>query len=443
MQKSRVLLITALLLIISSSVSAQWGDDEVRNVFFDTIRTGDIRPTPIGVDEMKYIGNTYITRDDTAFMQSVTSVIQYDLDFHADFELIPLDSFFLKTYEIMELDPLGWKRLGADLLVKLDAEFAGNSMRVRWRLFDTNRQQQVAKGTIEKSKGLWRELGHEVSNEIVYRLTGERGIFLTKIAYVKQIGNAKEIFLSDYDGANERQLTNTKTINLSPSFSPNRGEIYFTSYLDGNPQLYRVNVTSGKMSKIGNFAGLVAAPAVSPDGDKIACVLSMDGNSEIYVLDLNGRIIKRLTRHTAIDTAPTWSPDGRMIAFSSDRSGAPQIYVTDPDGLNIRRLTFQGNYNDSPIWSGRGDRITFVSRTRGGRFDLASVDTSGTNFRVLTEVGMNENPHFSPDGKHIVFTSTRLGAQQQDIFAMDVSGRNQRRLTRKGNCSNPVWGPIE
>jgi TolB protein len=112
----------------------------------------------------------------------------------------------------------------------------------------------------------------------------------------------------------------------------------------------------------------------------------------------------------------------------------------DSDGLNVRRLTFQTGYNDSPVWAERGDRITFVSRTRGGRFDLASIDTSGVGYRLLTELGHNENPHFSPDGKHIVFSSTRLGPQ--DIFTMDVTGRNQRRLTRYNGCSNPVWGPL-
>ena len=148
-----------------------------------------------------------------------------------------------------------------------------------------------------------------------------------------------------------------------------------------------------------------------------------------------------MTRHRSIDSAPTWSPDGDMIAFSSDRTGSPQIYLMDSDGLNVCRLTYQGRYNDSPIWSARGDRITFVSRTKYGRFDLASIDTSGADYRVYTEVGQNENPHFSPDGRHIIFSSTRLGPM--DIFTMDINGRNQSRLTRFGNCSNPNWSSMK
>jgi TolB protein len=427
----------ALLFLPFTHVFCQ--GDEVRNIFFDTI-AGGFEPTMIGVEDMKYIGDQYITHDDSTLMTYVTRVVQNDIDFYADFELVRKDTFFLILYEITELDLLSWQRLGATYLVGLEAEFPGPNLRVRWRLFDTARKQEFSKGTREDGKSRWRELGHEIADEIVHTLTGEKGIFRTQIVYAKQLDNVKELFIADYDGANERQLTKTGSINISPFFGPDGNEVYFTSYLKGDPQLYKVNVATGQVSEVAKFPGIIAAPAISPDGNKIACVMSKDGNSEIYVLDLNGRVIKRLTNHWAIDTSPTWSPDGRLIAFSSDRSGFPQIYVMDSDGLNVRRLTYEGNYNDSPVWSKRGDRITFVSRTKTGRFDVASVDTSGRDYRVLTEVGMNENPHFSPDGKHIIFSSTRLGSP--DIFTMDITGRNQRRLTRSGNCSNPVWGPL-
>lgn len=439
MRRTFFLLITiSLFLALSSNVVAQ-SDDDIRRIFFDTI-SGEYQATPIGVDQMKYIGNVYISHEDSVLMFYTTRIVQNDLDFYADFELIPLDTFFLRTYEINEMSVLGWRRLGADLLVKLEAEFPSNKLRVRWRLFDTIRQQQFARGVLERPRGEWRQLAHEISNAVVHTLTGEDGIFLTKIAYCKEVSNGKEVFISDYDGANEKQLTFTGSINISPVFAPDKDHVYFTSYMRGDPQLFKVDTRNLEIVQVAQYEGIIAAPAVSPDGNKIACVLSKDGNSEIYVLDLNGRIIKRLTRHRAIDTAPTWSPDGRMIAFSSDRTGSPQIYIMDSDGLNVRRLTYQGGYNDSPIWSNRADRITFVSRTKYGRFDLASIDTAGIDYRILTEVGQNENPHFSPDGKHIIFSSTRLGPK--DIFTMDITGRNQRRLTRSGKCSNPNWGPI-
>ena len=439
--KKFVLIILGLLTLTASTVySQQWEDENIRHVWFDTLRATDIRATPIAVEQMKYIGTQFITSEDSLLMQYVTTVCQRDLDFYAEFELVLLDSFYLQLYEIKEIDLLAWRTLGATYVVRLEAELPGYNLRVHWTLFDAVRKTQIDRGRIEKDRRFWREIAHDVSNEIVHTLTGDKGIFRSKIVYVKEFNKAKEIFISDYDGANERQLTYDKSINLSPSISPDNNYVYYTSYVDGDPQLYRVDIKTEKSDRLGKFPGIAVAPAVSPDGNKIACVLSKDGNSEIYVLDTNGRVIKRLTNNPAIDSAPTWSPDGRMIAFSSDRSGRPQIYIMDSDGLNQRRLTFRGGYNDSPIWSLRGNRITFVSRTKSGRFDLASIDTAGVDYRILTELGMNENPHFAPDGKHIVFSSNRLGPRE--IFTMDITGRNQRRVTRTGGSSNPDWGPI-
>jgi len=437
----RILIVLAAAVLISAiaqTADAQF-EGEVREIRMDTIM-GIPEPTKVGVDEMRYIGLDYITGNDSLYMNYVTQIVQWDLDFHAEYELVRVDSFFMQVYGLTEVDVEGWKRMGAALLVKLEAEFPGTKMmRVRWQLWDAESEELFARGVQERPRAEWRDLGHEIANDLVYNLTGDQGIFLSKIVYCKRMGRAKEVFTADYDGSNEQQLTTTGTLNLSPTFSPDRRWIFFISYLDGRPSLYRIPADGGDAHQVAKYDGIMAAPSVSPDGNKIACVLTKDGNSEIYVLDLQGNIIKRLTRHWAIDTAPCWSPDGSMMAFASDRSGAPQIYTMDSDGLNVRRVTYKGGYNDSPIWSGKGDRLTFVSRTPRGRFDLASCDTSGADYRILTEVGQNENPHFSPDGKHIIFSSTRLG--QASIFTMDITGRNQRRATNSGDCSNPSWGP--
>lgn len=444
MKKHPLALLASVLivsLVATVPVNAQFSD-EVRDLYFDTLRTGDVQPTPIGVSDMKHVGTGYISQRDSILMGYATTVVRSDIDFYADFELVLVDSFYLQLYEIEELDALGWQRLGASYLLDLESEMLPGSMRVRWRLLDTSRKQQFAKGTVDRPKEEWRELAHEIANEVVHTLTGEEGIFLTQVCFIRDLGQgAKELFITDYDGANERQLTHTGTINLSPAFAPYANEIYFTSFLGGDPALYRVNLENDKVSQVASYKGMVAAPAVSPDGNKIACCLTKDDNAEIYVLGLDGRIIKRLTRHWSIDTSPTWSPDGRMIAFSSDRAGTPQLYIMDSDGLNVRRLTFQGNYNASPSWSSQGDRILFVSRTESGRFDLASIDTSGIDFRIMTQIGHNQNPHFSPDGKHIIFSSDRMG-KKHSIYTADVTGRNQRRLTREGSCTSPNWGPL-
>lgn len=431
------LTICLALLLLTAVAKAQ--DENIKNIPFDTIRTGEVRPRAIAVEDMKYVGTSHITKEDTAFMRAATGVIQSDIEFAADFELTEIDSFYIKKYEIKTMDALAWNRLGADYLVRLESEFVGPNMRVRWRLTDTKREQEIDNGLKENAANRWREIGHAVANEIVRTLTGDRGIFGTKIAYCKKIGRGKEICIADFDGANEQQITSNGSINISPCWTPDGREIYYTSFVDGPAHIFKVDITSRRSTRIAGFPGINAAPAVSPDGTKLACVLSKDGNSEVYVLDLTGRIIKRVTISKAIESGPTWSPDSRLIAYTSDRTGSPQIYMSDADGINTKRLTFEGRYNDSPIWSLRGTRVTFVSRTPDGRFDLASIDTSGNNPHLMTGFGQNENPHFSPDGKHIVFASTRLGGS--DIFVMDASGRNQRRITTSAACTNPSWGP--
>lgn len=432
-------LLAITLFVLLAPVTTQAQSEGSRQSISGTIKGQGYDPTNVGVDDARYIGDQRITANDSTYMDYVTRVVRRDVDFYADFKLIRIDPFFLRTYEITELDLLGWKRLGADFAVKLDVEFPGRNMLVRWRLYDVLHSQRIAKGEFEYNRTFCREMGHDIADEVVRTLTGDRGPFRTRVVYIKKLGQAKELFMADYDGSNEKQLTANGSINLSPAFSPNQEEVYFTSYMEGQPRLFKVDVNSGKVTKIADHGDMVTAPAVSPDGKKIACVISKKGNADIYVLDLKGKIIKRLTSRRSIESSPTWSPDSRRIAFSSDRTGSPQIYVMDSDGLDTRRITYQGNYNDSPLWSMRGDRITLVSRTKTGRFNLVSVDTSGTDYRVLTDLGTNENPHFSPDGKHLIFSSTRLGGQ--DIYTMDISGRNQRRLTRNQNCSNPAWGP--
>ena len=171
----------------------------VREILFDTMSTGDVQPVPIGVDQMVYVGNEYITGGDSTLMEYVTRIVQRDLDFYADFELIMVDSFFVKLYEIVELNLFGWQRLGADHVVRLEAEFPGRMMRVRWKLWDANIKRQFARGTVDRKKDDWRNLGHEIANEIVTQLTGDPGIFLTRIRRVGAIvyiaANAVTVFV--------------------------------------------------------------------------------------------------------------------------------------------------------------------------------------------------------------------------------------------------------
>lgn len=437
--KTKYFFYTLLIVAIASSAIMAQSGLSVRDVHGELTAKSDFEPTNISVEDARYVGIEYISYSDTVIMRNCAAILRKDIDFSPYFEIILLDSFFLKHMELMEMSMLGWQRLGSEYLVKMDAEFPRGKLRLTYRLFSVAQGREIRKKRFEDNKEAYRYIVHDIANDIIKTLTGDMGIYRTKVAFVKEIEGAKEICMSDFDGHNEIQLTNNGSINISPSVSPDGEYIYFTSYIDDEPRLYRLTIDNNEIKPIAKYQGINAAPAVSPDGKHIACVLSKDGNSEIYLLDTNGKIKRRLTKNWAIDSSPTWSPDGKEIAFTSDRSGSPQIYIMDNEGLNVRRLTYQGGYNDSPCWSPRGDRIIFVSRR--GKFSVCSIDITGKDFQVLSNIGNNENPHFSPDGNHVIFSSNRLGPVE--LYMMDLFGNNQKRLTIRGGFSNPIWLPFE
>ncbi|UCD17409.1 MAG: Tol-Pal system beta propeller repeat protein TolB [Candidatus Zixiibacteriota bacterium] len=432
------LLLSALFsfTLLALSASAQTGLT-VRDVQGRLKPKSTFEPTKISVEDNRYVGIDSISYADTVILRNCSAILRKDLDFSPFFEMVLLDSFFLRHMELTEMTMLGWKRLGSQYLVKLETEFPRDRIRTRYRLFSVETGREIRKKRFEIQKQEYRALVHSIANDIVKTLTGDEGIYLTHVVYIKQIDSTKELFMADYDGYSEQQLTSNGSINISPAASPDGEYIFFTSYADGEPKLYMLTLKNGRIDLIANHPGINAAPAVSPDGKTVACVLSRDGNSEIYLIDRKGKIKKRLTRSRSIESSPTWSPDGKELAFTSDRAGSPQIYIMDSEGLNVRRLTYQGRYNDSPCWSPQGDRIIFV--TREGRFLIASIDVTGKDFRILTDLGNNENPHFSPDGNHVIFTSNRLGPTE--VYTMDLFGNSQRRLTVRGGFSNPIWLP--
>jgi TolB protein len=284
-----------------------------------------------------------------------------------------------------------------------------------------------------------RSTMHRFVDDVLEAMTGERGVAETKIAYVRQNGNVKEIWISDYDGANARQLTHDHSIALSPAWAPWGTEICFTSYKRGNPDLYLFDLGRGASYPFSTRPGPNSAPSYSPDGKWIACSLYRDGNAEIYLISRDAQTARRLTRNDRIDTAPSFSPTGQQIVFSSDRSGAPQIYVMGVDGLNQRLLTIEGTYNDSPQWSPKGDRIAYAAR-HDGVFDVIVMGADGSNpLQITYGAGHNENPHWSPDGRKIVFSSTRTGPRE--IFMMNPDGSDVVQITNGRECFGPAWGP--
>ena len=285
----------------------------------------------------------------------------------------------------------------------------------------------------------FRLIIHRFADDILFNLTGEKGVAQTRIAFVSAVSRtAKEIFVIDYDGANPVPITGNQSINLSPRWSPDGRLIAYTSYRSGNPDLFVLNFDSGRREVLSAQRGLNVTPAWSPDGQWLAFAMSAGGGTNLFLIPKGGGAPKPLTTGPSISVSPSFSPNGRQIAFNSDRGGSPQLYVVDVEGTNLRRLTFQGNYNSSPRWSPRGEKIVFMCRLAGNQICLINPD--GTGLQQLTSQGSNEDPAWSPDGRHIVFTSTRTG--HRDIYVMHADGTGQTRLTNNGRDNYlPDWSP--
>jgi TolB protein len=238
-------------------------------------------------------------------------------------------------------------------------------------------------------------------------------------------------------------VTDPASLSLLPEWDRGGGFLLFTSYLKGNPDLFRLSLETGNLEWLSSHKGLNTGAAVSPDGKKIALTLSTDGNTEIYVMDWSGENLKRLTESWGQDVSPTWSPDGKRLAFVSSRSGQPHIYLMAADGKNPTRLTFQGSYNQEPDWSPRKDgQIAFTARDEFLKYDVFLVHPdTGVITRLTQDEGNNMSPSHSPDGLLLLFTSSRPPKPGNKLYIMDIDGTNQRRISKTGDIETPVWGP--
>ncbi len=393
------------------------------------------RKIPIAIPKLEADGVDGRTGE---IAETIRRVVRDDLDFSGYFHIVP------EEYHNLIPDGGGrrinykeWLGIGAEALLVGRVDLESPSVVFEGRVYDTTEKRMVVGKKYRGEIELQRLVAHKLSNEIIRQYTGETGVAMTRITYVSQVGDAKEIFVMDYDGARRKKISATGSINLSPSWSPDATRIAFVSYRSAGPELVILDNKGNLQLAFPQGGELNSAPAWSPDGRLLAFSSSRDGNAEIYTLRISDRRLTRLTRNEAIDTSPAWSPNGREIAFTSDRSGSPQIYIMDAEGSNVRRLTFELSYCDAASWSPRGDAIAFAARVPGG-FDIFVKNLLSGELRQLTrETNINEWPRWSPDGRHIVFASNRTGGF--DIYTMDFDGSRQRRLTRGGSNFSPSW----
>ena len=275
-----------------------------------------------------------------------------------------------------------------------------------------------------------RRAVHEFTNDLVETLTGQKGIALSRVAFVADRTGHKEIYTCDYDGARMLQLTHDGAISVSPALSPDGRRLAYTGYQSGYADIYLVDLPSGARNRIIKYPGTNSGAAFSPDGNLIACTLSKDGNPEIYVTGLNGDSPRRLTRGRGVESSPTWSPSGSEIIYSSDERGGPQLFRIPVSGGAGRLLQTGFGYNTQPNWSPDGKRVTF--NVRSGGFQIAILDLDSGSTRIAISDG--ENPVWGSDSRHIIFS------RGTGLFLFDtVSGRERRLIGDLGQISEPTW----
>ena len=320
---------------------------------------------------------------DTAAAQVVTTTVRADLERSGLFKLI--DPAGATLDENAQINFADWKGRGADALAAGSLTRAPDGrMQARFRVYDTQKQVALGGAVYVTGNDQLRAAGHRIADYIYEKLTGEKGVFSTRIAYVVKSGGQFKLQIADADGQGAvTALSSTEPI-ISPVWSPDGGKLAYVSFEKKKPVIYVHTLATGQRQVVANFKGSNSAPAWSPDSRKLAIVLSKDGNSQIYSVNADGTGVQRLSQSAGIDTEPRFSPDGGSIYFTSDRGGSPQIYRMSASGGDAQRVTFEGSYNVSPRPSADGKSLAFISR-RDGRFQLAVMDLASKQVQILTD----------------------------------------------------------
>jgi TolB protein len=388
--------------------------------------------------------------------QLLGQVLFDDFSFEREFQMIPRnETHNVPAATSIDAIPFDrWKELGAEAVIIGAVRKDGDKMTVQIRLYDIARQTAVLSKEYSGAATNPRVFAHTISDEVHKQQRNLNGVARSKLTFdsdrdgerIKgpiEDRTIKEIYISDYDGANQRRITVNRSLNIVPAWSPDGRAIAYTSYRRANrPDIYVSYIYEGRPPEtpakgtdfIHNFL-----PAWSPDGTRIAFMSNRDGNPEIYVINSDGSNLRRLTNHPGNDASPTWSPAGNQVAFTSDRAGSPQIYIVDADGLGQpRRITTGESYADRATWAPAPyNEIAYAAKTGPG-YDIHVYDlASGRTNQITNGEGTNESPAYSANGRHIAFTSTRSGKTQ--VYTIGRDGVGLQQITKAGNNYHPNW----
>ncbi|MDR2451513.1 MAG: Tol-Pal system beta propeller repeat protein TolB [Candidatus Accumulibacter sp.] len=375
---------------------------------------------------------------DFASARAVTGVARSDLDHSGLFRMVDTAGVSMNETASPAFDE--WKNRGADALAAGSVRSGGEGrLETRFQLYDVARQAPLGGEALMSPPNMLRAAGHRIADFIYEKLTGERGIFSTRIAYVVKSGPARyELRIADADGQNAQAALISREPIISPAWSPDGSRLAYVSFENKKPIVYVHSLVSGQRVVIANFKGSNSAPAWSPDGSQLAVTLSKEGGSQIFMIDADGSNAQRLSVNSSINTEPFFSPDGRTLYFTSDRGGSPQIYSMPVGGGDIRRITFDGNYNVSPRISPDGRTMAFITQ-HDGAFRLAVMDLASRQVQVLTDSTKDESPSFAPNGR-MILVATEVGGRGV-LSSVSVDGRIKQRLSiPAGDVREPAWG---
>ena len=382
--------------------------------------------------------------------KAISQVLSDDFVFEHEFALIPRDivNTIPAAASISEVPFDRWREVNADGVIIGTVQKTPTGVRVDVRLFSVRGRQSAFGREYTGGIASKRVFAHQIADEIHQQQRALRGVARTKLTFNsdrdgERLGGSiekrsvKEIYISDYDGENQRRVTTQLSLNINSSWSPDGRSIAYASYRRVQPQIFISNIYQGTLEELTKGPGQNFTPAWSPDGTRIAFASTRDNNFEIYVANRDGSNPRRLTNHPGADITPTWSPTGTQIAFTSDRTGNPQVYVVGVDGLGLRQLTHESKA-DRATWSPAPYNEIAYAASNGPGNDIKVLELATGVVRQLTfGEGTNESPSFSPNGRHIAFNSTRSGKTQ--IFTMARDGKDLRQLTRTGANYQPNW----
>ncbi|GKS69977.1 TolB protein [Nitrosomonas sp. PY1] len=380
--------------------------------------------------------------DENRLQPNITSVIGADLQRTGLFKLI--DTSGASPHTPTEVVFPDWVDRGASaLVIGRTIVMPGDQVEIQFRLMDVSKKTQLTGLGITVPSSQLRSAAHRIADIIYEALTGDVGVFSTRIAYVLKQGNKYALQVADADGYNAQSIIEYNEPIISPAWSPDGTQLAYVSFENKKPVVYVQTLATRQRHAVANFKGSNSAPAWSPDGRRLAVVLTGQGGSQIFLINTDGSGLQRLSKSSSIDTEPNFSPDGRYILFTSDRGGSPQIYrmaVAQSESSHAERMTFEGNYNVSPDYSHNGKSYTFIHR-HNNQFNVAVQEIGSRQVQILTNSKFDESPSFAPNGKMILYATEING--RGILSAVSSDGQTKQHLSvQSGDIREPAWGPL-